>query len=309
MDALSSLRPEADKIANAWYIGRREQTLQQVLTRAGQSIDRSGEPITSATPKWHHPRRTLLVGVLAIAALAIGAAGAFTRYAVWYTGGALTDLTCMTVWSPPGDPDHADQQYGGAPLTTDPVSDCNRYAELTGKPRVASPVAVRWNGALVVGPGDTRPDGAIPLTRAEDERVFELEKSLDDYVDGGLSQCLDESAATQFARAELKRLGLTGWTVTIREQDPLGGPCAGFLVAEPGAIEVRTFMTSIPFAAPSGLSRVLRSQIAEKCLSLSQAEAVVEKALGSDHHWATSSRVDAGAACTRVDLNIGGSRQ
>ena len=105
---------------------------------------------------------------------------------------------------------------------------------------------MRWHDWLVVGPRAGRPADAVPVTPSEDARVFELERSFDDYVDGGLSRCLDETTGTRFAHAELDRLGLTGWTVTTREQDHRSGPCALLLVQKPGVVEVRTFFSPNP---------------------------------------------------------------
>lgn len=308
LEAIESLKPAQDRITHSWYIGRREHTLQQVLTRATTADDPAAKKATPVrAPK--HRGRTILAGAVAVAMLGGGAAWAYTTYASWYTAGALGGLTCMTAWAEPGDAAHADQQYGGPPLTTDPVADCDSYAETTGKRRIADPVAVRWRDWLVVGPRAGRPADAVPVTPSEDARVFELERSFDDYVDGGLSRCLDETTGTRFAHAELDRLGLTGWTVTTREQDPRSGPCALLLVQKPGVVEVRTFFSPNPAPAASGLIPRLRTQIAERCLSLTEAEAVVKKALAADHHWATASRVDPSAACTRVDLTITGSLQ
>lgn len=307
LEALSSLKPEADEITNSWYIGRREQTLQRVLTRAAQAPEPAAT--TVLVPKWRHRRRAILAGAVVVAMLGGGAAWAYSKYAAWFTGGALDVFTCMTSWSAPGDAAHAAEQYGGVPLTTDPIADCDHYADLTGKPRIIDPVAVRWQDWQVVGPRAGMPVEAVPITQREDPRIFELENSFDDYVDGGLSTCLDETTGSQLAHSELDRLGLTGWRITTREQDPQAGPCALLLVLEPGVVEVRTFFSPNPVPESSGLIPLLRSEIAEQCLSLPEAEAIVTDALAAEHHWASSAQVDPEADCTRVDLTITGSLQ
>lgn len=312
LEAVGSLKPTDDDVINSWYVGRREQVLQRVLTGEPDDIDDSPAPSITpvVVPKWRHPRRMILTGVLAVAMVGGGAAWAYSTFAAWYTAGALNGVTCMTVWATPGDKQQASNQYGGPPLTTDPVADCNRYADLTGKSRIADPVAARWNDWLVVGPRASMPADAVPIPARPDEtRSFELERSLDDYVDGGLSRCLDETSARQFARAELDRLGLSGWTVSTREQKPRSGPCALLLVRRPGVLEIRTHFGTNPAPMSSHLIAVLRSRIAEQCLSLPEAEAVANEALASNHHWPTSTQLDPGSACTRVDLNIGGSLQ
>lgn len=309
LEALGSLKPEADDITNTWYIGRREHTLQQVLTRAAQEPQPATDAAPVVAPKRRHRRRAILASVATVAMLGGGAAWAYSNYAAWYTSGPLDGYTCMTTWAAVGDPGHTAEQYGGPAMTTDPVADCDSYADVTGKPRIVDPVAVRWQDSLVVGPRAGLPADAVPIGTTEDSRVFELEKSLEDYVDGGLSQCFDETTGTAFAHSELDRLGLADWTVKTTEQDAGPGQCALLLVPDPGVIEVRAnFYSSSEFDS-SKLIPLLRSKIAEQCLSLPEAKAVVDDALADDHHWATSTQVDPAAACTRVDLNVGGSIQ
>ena len=135
LEAIESLKPAQDRITHSWYIGRREHTLQQVLTRATTADDPAAKNAKKAPPVRAPKRRgrAILAGAVAVAMLGGGAAWAYTTYASWYTAGALGGLTCMTAWAEPGDAAHADQQYGGPPLTTDPVADCDSYAETTGK--------------------------------------------------------------------------------------------------------------------------------------------------------------------------------
>ena len=153
------------------------------------------------------------------------------------------------------------------------------------------------------------PADAVPINRTEDARVFELERSLDDYVDGGLSQCFDQTTGAAFAHSELDRLGLTDWTVKTTEQAPGQGRCALLLVPNPGVVEVRASFYSNDDFASAELVPLLRSEITDQCLSLTEAKTVVDEALADEHHWATSTQVDPAADCTRVDLNVGGSIQ
>lgn len=98
--------------------------------------------------------------------------------------------------------------------------------------------------------------------------------------------------ATEFAHAELDRLGLADWTVTSRQQDPKRGPCAMVFVTEPGVVEVRTFFSADRAPGSSELIPLLRSQIADQCLALPEAEAAVKEILAGEHHSPTSIQID-----------------
>ena len=328
--ALESLQPDPEQRTNAWYIGRRETVFQQVLDRAAASP-------ANAPPARKPRRRAIAAGGLAIALVGAGTAWAFSNYTAWYTGGALDGLTCMTTWHDPFTGDQRPDQYGGSELSTDPIADCDRYAELSGKARIVDPVAVRYQEAVVVGPRAGMPADAVPLddwspsvtpsdtaspTPAESPKVvldptrdaakeMELENSLDDRVAGGNRRCWDAESGEQFARDELARLGLADWQTMVREQEPRAGNCAFLFVQEPGLVEVRTHGQDDPATtASTSLANTLRREITEKCLSLSAAEQAVASVLDEgEHHWPTSAQVDPEAACARVDLVYGGSQQ
>jgi hypothetical protein len=140
----------------------------------------------------------------------------------------------------------------------------------------------------------------------------ELEQSLGDLVDGGNSRCWDAASGEAFARAELDRLGLAGWTTRVSEQNPSEGACAFmFVPATPGEVVIRAHGQTDPKVTDASLPvSALRTRIAQQCLSLGEAEQVVREAIGENvHHWPTSAQLDEGASCTRVDLVVGGSQQ
>ena len=305
-NAIEALKPDADTLGNAWYIGLRENTLQSVLARAKASP----EPATTHQAKPRRRRRTVLIGTLAVVMLGGGTAWAYSNFTSWYTGGALDSYTCMTTWHDPDTSDNRPDQYGGSKLTNDPVADCATYAGLTGKGRIVDPVAVTYRDALVVGPREGMPADAVPIVVLEDAKAMELQQSFDDYVDGGASRCLDATTGEQFAHAELLRLGLAGWTVTSVEQRPSGGECAILIVDQLGKVEVRTHFGVDAGRDVPDLVATLRNKIADQCLALPDAEKVVASALeGQQHYQATSAQLDPAAPCTRVDLNVGGSLQ
>lgn len=264
---------------------------------------------TAAQPRPMRRRiRRILVGGLAAAVFGGGVAwAALSNFTAWHTGGALDGLTCVTVWHVP-DGDQREDQYGGSPLTDDPIADCDTYAELTGKPRIVDPVATTYRDSLVVGPRQGMPADAVPMANLPDPEVRELEHSLEDYVDGGLSRCFDTASGEQFARTELARLGLTGWKIVTEERDPPRGSCASLMVAE-GEVYVRGRSTDDPLTERE-LVATLREQVAGQCLSLSEAEALVDRALSTvGQHEPTSVRPDPEANCSRIDLIMHGSLQ
>ncbi|WP_345713191.1 hypothetical protein, partial [Kineococcus glutinatus] len=234
-----------------------------------------------------------------------------------YVGGAADGLTCLTAWQGSS---WAEDSSGGPSLTADPVADCQRYQELTGAEPIPDPVAFTYEGYLVVAPRSEVPaDGEVlAAPTAEDAAAFELDASLQDHVDGVRSGCFSEDEAVSFAARELERQGLTGWTVAVVPADNPGGdadlPCA-VAHADPATRQAQV----LPHRAGSVdhgldgdlavLRDALRAGIAERCVGLPEAEALATAALGAEHHWPLSAIPDPDAACTRVDLEIGGSVQ
>ncbi|PPK97796.1 hypothetical protein CLV92_103331 [Kineococcus xinjiangensis] len=266
-------------------------------------------------------RRRLGRGGFATAVTGIAVLGggvAYAGYEQWYVGGGASHdgVNCRTEWA---DPTAMRDTVGGPELTGDPLADCRRYMELVGRPPIPDPVAFHHQGTLYVAPRSEVPEGAEPLAppAPEDDAAFELEASMQDYVDGPQSRCFSEAETTEFASRELARLGLSGWTVTVVPADNPGGndglPCAvGY--ADPATRQAHV----LPHRAAeehgvggdlATLRDTLRERIADQCVGLREAEAIAEEALGVEHHWPLSAIPDPGASCTRVDLVIGGSIQ
>lgn len=255
------------------------------------------------------------VATVSAAALALGGGTAYAGYHLyneWYVG-AHDGLNCVTSWeATTGTLWNDERRYGGASMSDDPVADCRSYAELTGKGPIADPVAVRLiDGRLVVGPSVGRPADAtlVPAITEGEDRVAELGQSLDDYVDGGLSRCFSADEMTGFVQEELSRLGLHRWTITERDDARPASPCSVAMVAADQEVIVAENFMPESDVAPTVLSAALRTQVAEQCLTLPEAERAVTQILGDDHHWPTFTRVDSAASCTRVDVELGGSAQ
>ena len=266
-------------------------------------------------------RRGLVSGVLALAL--VGGGAAYAAYTQWYVGGGGDGLTCMTTWQDPLEGDGVLDATGGPPLTGDPVADCQRYQQLSGKPPIVDPVAFERDGAVFVTPREQAPkDGRdLETTAAERAAGMRLDAALDDWVDGGRSRCYDRATAVPFMQAQITRLGLTGWSTKVMPDNrPYeDGPC-GFFDTDPAT---RTAMFFPDREADPSIRKpdkdvasfvydvrdALREGIADTCVSADEAEAVVERALGSQHHWPTTVVADDRARCASIDLQVGGSIQ
>lgn len=276
-----------------------------------------GRPVVRAPRRW--TRRAVAVG--GVLALLAGGGAAYAGYQDWYgSDGGADGITCSLDYGPQGQT--GDLTSGGPALTGDPVADCARYQELAGLPPIEDPVAFRdaWHPVVVV-PRDRVPADAelLEVATAADLAAHELEASLHDPVDGPVAACLDATTAAAAAQAELDRLALADWRVEVA-LDAGTGECAAVVVeAEQrlltvlptGTVDTMESLVARGDMVPEvlALRDVLRARIADACLDLTAAEAVVAQALGTAHHWPTSAVEDPGAACTRVDLEVGGSVQ
>jgi len=283
---------------------------------------------SSSTPVRRRRRaRRAAVGGLAVALLGGGVAYAsYASLVGWYSGGAGDGLTCVSAWGTDLQAVHADSS-GGPVLSGDPVADCQHYQQLTGREPIDDPVAFRFaplgveGGSIYVGPRDEVPDDAEVITPSPDAAaVRELEASTRDWVDGMRAHCFDETGGRAFVTAELDRLGLTGWTIDVAAPDAYAhGSCAGVATVDAStrSIDLRPDWSAPPgtVAEPGDTSpeafeiRDGLRALAEQCLPLDEASAGVERVLGAEHHWPTTTVVDPDAACTRVDMEVGGSIQ
>ena len=127
-------------------------------------------------------------------------------------------------------------------------------------------------------PANTRfsPTGWTPI-QSQDVALIELQHSLDDYINGLNSGCLDSTAATALAQARLSRFGFAGWTVSVRNG---AGSCVAADVVDPATKTV----TLIPVGAPAGSDTPFQ-KLADKlrpftrsCVSLPAAVASVRAA-------------------------------
>jgi hypothetical protein len=162
--------------------------------------------------------RGMAAGALGI--MLIGGGAAYAAYTNWYVGGAADGLTCMTTWQDPLDNDGPQDSTGGPELTGDPVSDCQRYQQLSGKPQIADAAAFTRFGGLYVAPrGQVPADGQLLVPDpAERSATIRLEAALEDWVDGGNSKCFNAAEAVPYLQSEIKLLAMDGWTTKVMQQ-------------------------------------------------------------------------------------------
>jgi hypothetical protein len=73
-------------------------------------------------------------------------------------------------------------------------------------------------GGVTVIPRGQKPQADWKrLVSGQDVDLIQLQNSLDDYVNGLNSSCMDSAAATSFVEARLAQFSFTGWTVAIRQ--------------------------------------------------------------------------------------------
>ncbi|MFV0406409.1 MAG: hypothetical protein ACK5LN_06245 [Propioniciclava sp.] len=262
-----------------------------------------------------------------MALLGGGVAWAGAQYLL--TGGANDGVTCTTTWQSVSGFDDRPDRYGGGHLSPDPIADCAVHAEATGKEPIVDPVAVYYQNRMVVGPRATVPLDAVPwnewiqqqtspnppvrgnITR-DDAAEWELERSLQDSVDGGESRCWDPKSARTFVQAELNRLGLTDWRIVDTAAEGSVGECAAVMSTVPGTIEVRAGFSEGSVTSEGGMTNALVAPLATgipgQCLGLDEANQVAERFLAEQGiRTLVSVTLDEDASCTRVDAVVAGS--
>lgn len=304
LDALRSVDP-----LTGVDLGRADRRALDAL-REGITMTDRGAAGPARRRRWSR-RGVVAVGLTAVL---VGGGAAFAGVDQWF-GGYADGISCWEVWNEPatGAP-----EIGGADLTGDPVADCVTYRTQAGLPPLTDPVAFEYRGLVYVTPRSQVPEGATlraPAT-AQDAAARELEASLRDRVDGGRSWCADPGSFEAFARAELARLGLDGWDVQV---DPTPAPDSpGATCADAMTDLARHSVTILPERATDPADEVptiaavrdaLRAGISGTCVSVGDAQAVVEQALDGELHVPTTIVVDEAAECARVDMEVGGSIQ
>jgi hypothetical protein len=256
IDSLQRLSPVSDADAAALFgAAGREELLADVV----------GLPFGRARAQKRTPRPRPLV--LALAALAAAATAATAWAVLGSSAHETTSVECVIRGADTIIPS----------VSGDPAYDC----AVTWKNDLGAdpPPLVAYgngNGGVTVIPRSDQPRaGWKRLPAGQDVALIELQESLDDYVAGLNSSCLDARAATSLADAKLARFGFTGWTVAVRS-DP--GACVATEIVDPGTQTVTLIRSGEPGpAAAQQLAGRLRP-LTRSCESLPAAAAAVRAA-------------------------------
>lgn len=308
-------RVDLDAVDPAAFAALREE-----ITMTGTQLDIAAAEREEAGKMLPAARRKRLGrrGAIAVTLAGVLAGGGVAYAAVQaYLGEGTEGLVCMTTWNDSA-LEGMGTDAGGPWLTGDAVADCTTMLAEVGLPPVGNPVVFEHDGHVYVTPADQAPDWIEPIDGgsgpAVDARVIELRMSLADQIDGGNASCrtLDEGVA--WAQSELDRLGLEDdWTVETVGTASAEQPCSGMQAEEAGTLVVTPseepdLLYSVPVLEP--VKAMLRSDIAEQCVTAEQARAVADETLAPlEHRWPTTTVVDESAECARVDIAVGGSVQ
>ena len=195
----------------------------------------------------------------------------------------------------------------------DPAADCalqwQRDLGTTPPPLLAYD---NGDGGVTVLPRSEKPPAGFERLpgHSQDVALIQLQESLDDYVNGLNSTCLDGAAATALTHAKLTQFGLTGWTVTIRND----GACADSEVVDPASRTVTLIGTAVPTGPETTFRRLADKlrPLTKSCESLPAAVGSVRSA-ASDLGLSESARTyelnavtDNSLRCSSIYETVGG---
>ena len=210
IDSLRRLAPVSDAEAASVFSAGREELL----------ADLSRLPFGRRAQRQPATRRRRLVLALAVLAVAVTATAATWVVLEKAPARETTSVDCLIkgvdtiIPSTSGDPAH----------------DC--AVEWKRELGSAAPTLVAYDntfGGVAVLPRSQKPPAGWKTLRSQDVALIQLQSSLDDYINGLDSTCLNAAAATRFTQARLAQFGFTGWTVTIRRS----GSCEDADVVDP----------------------------------------------------------------------------
>lgn len=195
----------------------------------------------------------------------------------------------------------------------DPVQDCD--VEWKRELGSAAPPLVAYDnrlGGVTVLPRSQQPPQGWTVLRSQNVALIELQNSLDDYVDGLNSGCLDAKAATALTNAKLARYGFRSWSVAIRTGT---GPCVDVDIVDPASQTV----TLIPGGRPTGSVETRFLKLADKLQPIDQGCERLPAAVAAANAAATSLGLSASAKtyelnatkddslrCSTVWMTVGG---
>ncbi|HKC77101.1 MAG TPA: hypothetical protein VKB70_01815, partial [Gaiellaceae bacterium] len=103
-------------------------------------------------------------------------------------------------------------------ISGDPAYDCavTWRDELGTTPPALAAYDNGSGGVSVIPRSDKAQSGWTPLPAGQDVALIQLQDSLDDYIGGLNSSCLDDTTATSLARSKLTQFGFADWTISVR---------------------------------------------------------------------------------------------
>jgi len=299
IDSLRRLAPISDVAAAAVFGTAGREELLDGVTR---------QPIGRARPRSVTRRRSLVLA-LAVVAAAATAAGA---WAVLHGSPAreTTSVQCLI-----GNSDAVIPSTSG-----NPVRDCAvDYKREFG---TAAPRLVAYDnglGGVTVLPRALKPPaGYKRLVAGQDVDLIQLENSLDDYISGLNSGCLNAEAATSLAKSKLAQFGFTGWTVGVRSSGPITSgarTCVNVDVVDPTTQSLTLLAVGVPAGLPETTSQRLAGRlrpVARSCESLPDAVASVRAAAGdlglseSARGYDLNTVTDNSMRCASIYETVGG---
>lgn len=240
------------------------------------------------------PRRRL---VLAVAVLALAVTATAATWVVLGRGPAreTTSVQCLIrgndaiVPSTSGDPAHDCAVQWKRDFGTSP------------------PALVAYDntlGGVTVLPRSQQPPKGWTVLQSQDVALIELQDSLDDYIAGLNSSCLDAKAATALAEAKLARFGFRDWAVDVRSG---AGACVAGDVVDPVAKAVTLIPTDSATGSETPFQKLadrLRP-IAKSCESLPVAVASV-RAAANGLTYDLNAVKDNSLRCAAIYETVGG---
>lgn len=259
IDSLRRLAPVSDREAAAVFGPAAQEELLRGVTSLPFGHTRRPEQATR--------RRRPLVLALALVVAAVTAAAAWAVFGS--SAQETTSIECVIAGT-----DTVVPASSG-----DPAADCalqwQQDLGTTPPPLVAYD---NGNGGVTVLPrNQNAPAGFERLPGgSQDVALIQLQESLDDYVNGLNSRCLDGAAATALAQARLTQFGFLGWTVAVRNE----GSCTNSDVVDPTSKTI-TLIASAVATDPGTAFRKLAARLrplTKSCESLPAATAAVRTA-------------------------------
>ena len=285
IDSLRRLAPVSDTDAAAVFaVSGREELLDAV----------TGRPFGSgARPRPVARRRRLVLALAVLALTAIATAATWVVISRHAPARETTSVECVI--------DGVDTII---PSTSgDPAHDCAvEWQRELGK---AGPRLVAYDngfGGITVLPRSQTPPAGYKRLASQEVALIELQTSLDDYVNGLNSSCLDTAAATSLAQAKLAQFGFAGWTVGVRDAEPAATSptpanaapvtkttpgmktCFSGDIVDPAAKSVTLLPTGVPSNLPATRFEKLAAKLrplTHSCESLTAAVSSVRAAASS----------------------------